>query len=516
MGNQDESAPLMGGGGSSNTNGESSLGSDVIVSLMSFQTAVIILLGLFTTYKTGNPQGVGSEYSMMLNVSVMIFIGFGYLMTFLKKYGYGAVGFTFCVSAVTIEWTILNIGFWGCVEGENNPWGVNCSMAASTHHRLPQFGIGIDMIVQGLFGAAAVMISFGALIGKASFDQMVFLAIVESMVYAVNAYIYFVKIGALDTGGSVVIHIFGAYFGLAATAFLTPRDKRRDFSDMSSSYSSDVFAFIGTVFLWIYWPSFNGVKALPEFQERAIVNTTLSLLASCVTSFFCSRRFRGEGLFDAVDIQNATLAGGVAMGTAATLPLEPFGAMIGGALAGAISCGGYAFLLDILERKGVHDTCGINNLHGMPGLLGGLIGVLMTGVATASTASDLRFPHGRANQWWHQLVGLLITLVVALVTGAITGYVANKAIPRTYKVYYTDECHWTVPTGDLSFTKEDVKPEAPRRQSMRMRRSGLNNWTKVQNLVKATSLLRAASGMGGGGTLSAISEEQSINSDNDP
>lgn len=37
----------------------------------------------------------------------MIFIGFGFLMTFLKRYGYGAVGFNMLLAAVTIQWAML-------------------------------------------------------------------------------------------------------------------------------------------------------------------------------------------------------------------------------------------------------------------------------------------------------------------------------------------------------------------------------------------------------------------------
>ena len=45
-----------------------------------------------------------------------------------------------------------------------------------------------------------------------------------------------------------------------------------------------------------------------------------------------------------VHIQNATLAGGVAVGAAAAMPMEPFGAMLVGCVAGAISVLGYKFL----------------------------------------------------------------------------------------------------------------------------------------------------------------------------
>ena len=47
------------------------------------------------------------------DVHVMIFVGFGFLMTFLKRYGYGAVGYNFFISALAIQWYII-VG--GCIE----------------------------------------------------------------------------------------------------------------------------------------------------------------------------------------------------------------------------------------------------------------------------------------------------------------------------------------------------------------------------------------------------------------
>lgn len=47
----------------------------------------------------------------------MVFIGFGFLMVFLKKYGYSAVGFNFLLAALVLQWSIL---FKGLFEMNDN------------------------------------------------------------------------------------------------------------------------------------------------------------------------------------------------------------------------------------------------------------------------------------------------------------------------------------------------------------------------------------------------------------
>lgn len=49
-----------------------------------------------------------------------------------------------------------------------------------------------------------------------------------------------------------------------------------------------------------------------------------------------------------------------------------------------VSVYGYVKLTPLLDKWGLHDTCGIHNLHGMPGIIGSLGGVISATLATKS------------------------------------------------------------------------------------------------------------------------------------
>lgn len=101
---------------------------------------------------------------------------------------------------------------------------------------------------------------------------------------------------------------------------------------------------IGTLFLWMYWPSFNA-GYFPEngFQKSLVVsNTIISLTGSCLAAFIVSGLIREKFCMD--DILNATLAGGVAIGAPSGVVANPGIALTIGLFAGAISTLGYAKL----------------------------------------------------------------------------------------------------------------------------------------------------------------------------
>ena len=101
------------------------------------------------------------------------------------------------------------------------------------------------------FCAAAVLISFGAVIGKVSLAQLVGMALIEVVVQSANEFIGLHYLKAYDVGESIYVHVFGAYFGLAVSKVIS--FKSVESHKESSVYHSDLFSMIGTIFLWIYW-----------------------------------------------------------------------------------------------------------------------------------------------------------------------------------------------------------------------------------------------------------------------
>ncbi|PAA63341.1 hypothetical protein BOX15_Mlig001180g1 [Macrostomum lignano] len=349
-----------------------------IVALL-LEAVFIVLFGVFGKYHDeadaavwGNATGqlkkseinavnsIVQNYPMFQDVHGMMFIGFGFLMTFLKWYGFSSVGLNMMIAALVIQWSMIINGFFHLKHGK--------------------FYIEVQSMLSADFACATVLISFGALLGRISALQCLALAMIEIPIFVANEYVGLNKFRAVDMGGSMFVHIFGAYFGIAASRTMAKKGDGDNCND-GSRYHNDLFAMIGTIFLWLYWPSFNAGLAVGDDKHRAVINTYLSLAACTLMAFAVSSLFE-KGKLEMVHIQNATLAGGVAVGTVSDMMIKPYGAVIIGSLAGVLSVFGYAFLAKRLRANNFLDTCGVNNLHGMPGILAALFGILYSGLAS--------------------------------------------------------------------------------------------------------------------------------------
>ncbi len=48
---------------------------------------------------------------------------------------------------------------------------------------------------------------------------------------------------------------------------------------------------LGTILLWVFWPSFNALLAEGDAFHRAVINTYLSLVGSTLATFIVSSFF---------------------------------------------------------------------------------------------------------------------------------------------------------------------------------------------------------------------------------
>jgi ammonium transporter Rh len=217
-----------------------------------------------------------------------------------------------------------------------------------------------------------------------------------------------------DTGGSIVIHAFGAFFGMGVVMAIT--HKREPAIPIESDFTSDRFSMLGSMVLWVFWPSFCAALVAPELVPFTAVNVVIALCGSTLATYFVSVSLRHKICIS--DIANASLAGGVAIGATCASANHPTAFLIG-ILAGTLSTFGFAIIQPKIEKVfRMIDTCGVTNLHGWPGLMGGIAAVFVIhGINPAI-----------------QFAGIGITIALALIPGYIVGLIilAFGRIKRHY------------------------------------------------------------------------------------
>jgi ammonium transporter Rh len=351
----------------------------------------LALLTPFSVFASTNEVVDGvrqvQQYNFSINILAMLLVGFGFLMVFVKKYGYSATTGTYMVVGVGIPLYML-LRYTGVLSLESvNPQTIEALLLAE-------------------FAVAAGLISMGAVLGRLRIYQYALVSLFIVPVYMINEWLVLdgglgITKGFVDAAGSIVIHAFGAYFGLGLAVALTKQNQMNH--PIESDPTSDRFSMLGSMVLWIFWPSFCSAIVPAEQFEQTVVNTVLALCGATVVTYIFSALTR-KGKPAIADIANASLAGGVAIGATCNLVSAPVAFLIG-LLAGAVCVVGYTVIQPKLQKiLKMVDTCGVHNLHGMPGLLGGIIAIFV--VPEAAKA---------------QIVGIVFTVVLAFVGGIISG-----------------------------------------------------------------------------------------------
>ena len=343
--------------------------------LATIALSIVTPIATFASDSTVNglaPEIINDQrYNRAIHIMAMLLIGFGFLMVFVRKYGRSALTATFLLVSTALPIYIFSkgMGFLGEVHSE------------------------IDRLIFAEFAAASLLIAAGAVLGRLKMPQYILLGLLFIPFYMFNEWIVlnggfgFIPTGAVvDTGGSIVIHAFGAIFGLGVALTMTTKQELE--KSIETDATSDRYSMLGSMMLWIFWPSFCAALVTPEQMPHTVVNVIIARKKVSIA-----------------DIANAALAGGVAIGS--TCANASFSvALIIGILAGGLSTFGFAVIQSKQQKwMKLIDTCGVTNLHGLPGLMGGL--------------AVLPIIHGLDMQ--SQISGIGITIVIAFVAGLITG-----------------------------------------------------------------------------------------------
>lgn len=343
------------------------------------------------------------KYNRSIHIMAMLLAGFGFLMVFVRGYGRSALTATFLMVSISIPMYILitDLGIFSHVQAD------------------------IDRLILAEFASAGLLIAAGAALGRIKLYQYLLFGLCFIPFYMLNEWILLdgglgllASGSVVDTGGSLVIHAFGALFGLGVVISLTKAKDRE--VPIGVDAASERFSLLGSMVLWIFWPSFCAAIVPTSQIPQTVLNVVLALCGSTLATYVVSVKLRGK--VSAADIANASLAGGVAIGSTCVVASTSI-AFIIGILAGVLSTVGFAVIQDKLQNKlNMLDTCGVTNLHGFPGIMGGLAAIfVVNGISVSS-----------------QIIGIIITIIIGIFAGIITGTIV-KIVGKRDKFYEDSE-----------------------------------------------------------------------------
>ena len=305
------------------------------------------------------------------------------------------------------------------------------------------FGDGLStptfFFFQVVFAATAVTIASGAMAERTKFSAyLVFSFFMTALIYPVVVHSFWhgdgllsdLKIGDAkfgDFAGSTIVHSTGGWAALMGAIFLGPRIGKYDENGKPRALPGHNMAYVvlGVFILWFGWFGFNpgSELAADEFVMRAAVTTLLAAAAGGVTAGAVI--WRKSGSLDVAMTANGVLAGLVGI-TAGTATMNPMGAVVTGAIAGAIVV--YSVLF--FDRIRIDDPVGAISVHGICGVWGTLAVGLFSRYDDAFVGQDNAglFYGGGIDQLVVQLIGVVLVFVWVTVTTGILFAVMKKTM----------------------------------------------------------------------------------------
>jgi len=287
-------------------------------------------------------------------------------------------------------------------------------------------------LFQAAFCGAAATIVAGGMAERMKFPAyLIYSFIISALIYPIVGHWIWGEgwlsgLGFADFAGSTVVHAVGGFAALIGTIILKPRIGKYnpDGSANAIAGHSIPLASLGVFILWFGWFGFNPGSTLSvgdgSLIGRVAINT--SLAASTGGIFAMITVWKMFGKPDLSMAMNGALAGLVAI-TAPCAFVEPWAAIVIGAVGGFIAVAGVVFL----DNLRIDDPVGAVPVHGFNGIWGTL-SVGLFGQKALGLANNGLFYGGTLKQLGIQALGTGSVIIFVLVSMGIVFKLIDKYI----------------------------------------------------------------------------------------
>ena len=420
----------------------------IYILIWCYHILMIILIGCFYKFDF-DPSTLDTKdylYGFYKDIHLIFFVGFGMLYTFLKVHRWSSIAIVLFIGIISIEFAFFCYFLWFNIF---------------YYSKWEKIKINFNNLACINFISTPVIITLGALIGKLSISQYFLTAIIETFFASLNYFLCYKEIKTIDTGGSLSVHTFGATFGIMMSIVLFC--KEHEFIKISNSpylknnYYSNIFSFIGSMYIWLFFPSFN-VATLPFntddnyhmvyeiLRYRGIINTYLSMIGSVMSAFIVTPMiYKGQLKFE--HIINASFSGGIIIAGSCAICSTPWGALLIGCIGGVVCILGLWYLQEKLKRCYLEDTLGILHIFGIPGFLGGLLTSIFIGNFSIKRDWGDQFEIKNLfpeitrtipEQAGIQIASIFVTIAIAGASGIVTGFTINSMVCDKNESYFVD------------------------------------------------------------------------------
>ena len=393
-----------------------------------YTIAGLFAAALLAGYNLAFAQDITSDADNLDQGSNLIWMTGAFLVFFMQA-GFAFLGaglirsknVTNYMTKSFMDFAMASISFWAF--GFALMWGTSAAgIAGTTNFFLTDPADGqtyVDWVFQMVFAGTAATIVAGAVAERTKTQAyLAYSFIIGAIIYPLYGHWVWGGgwLGALDSiglpaaadyAGSGVVHAVGGFIALAGAAVVGARTGKFNADGTPNHIPGHnvSYVIIGTFILFFGWFGFN-INTGDSIGLNA-ANTLLAGATGAVVALYIQLVRTGQT--DILMACNGALAGLVGV-TAPVAFVEPWSAVVIGAIAAPIMMGSVWFIENILK---IDDPVGAISVHGTCGLWG----ILAVGIFANGNNGTEGLVAGNGTQIVSQLISMGVVLAWALVTG---------------------------------------------------------------------------------------------------